>query len=317
MGGRQSTMKPPVLIVAGPTAGGKSALALALAAEFGGTIVNADSMQLYRELNILTARPSEAALAQAPHRLYGVLPAGDPASAGRWRAMALEAIAEAQAAKRLPIVVGGTGLYLRALMQGLSPIPPVPRDIRQATRALHAKLGGEKFRAALAKRDPVSAARLKPGDTQRLIRAYEVVEATGAPLPAWQAKPGEAAAFRFFSILVMPPRPALNAAIDARFLGMMSAGALEEALGLAAPNLDPALPAMKALGVPALLDHLKGLISLDKAVAQAQLASRQYAKRQATWFRHQFKPNLVIDAQFSESLLPGIFNKIRRFLLTR
>ncbi len=310
-------MKAPVLIVAGPTASGKSALALALAREFTGAIINADSMQLYKKLRILTARPSDAALAQAPHRLYGVLDAGDPASAGRWRGMALQAIAAAHDAKRVPIVVGGTGLYLRALMQGLSPIPPVPEEIRKAARDLHAKLGGEKFRAELAKRDPEAAKRLAQGDTQRLIRAYEVVEATGVTLSAWQAKPGTAEGFRFFTILLMPQRAELNAAIDARFLAMIEAGALDEVRRLAAKRLDPALPALKALGVPALIKHLKGLISLDEAVALGQQASRQYAKRQATWFRHQLKPDLTIDTQYSERLLPGIFNKIRRFLLTR
>lgn len=316
MDGGRSNMKAPVLIVAGPTASGKSALALALAREFDGAVVNADSMQLYRELSILTARPGDAAMAEAPHRLYGVLAAHDPASAGRWRALALEAIAAERKKKRLPILVGGTGLYLRALMHGLSPIPPIPDGIRQASRDLHAKLGGEKFRAELAKRDPESARRLNPGDTQRLIRAYEVVEATGVKLSAWQAKPGEAGAFRFFAILIMPPRPTLNAAIDARFLAMMASGALDEARRLAALGIDPALPAMKALGVPALIQHINGLISLDKAVELAQRASRHYAKRQATWFRHQFKPDLVIDAQYSERFLPGIFKKIRRFLLT-
>jgi tRNA dimethylallyltransferase len=310
-------MKPPAIVVAGPTASGKSALALALAREFKGAVINADSMQLYRELRILTARPRGAALKQAPHFLYGALRAADPASAGRWRAMALEAIAEARARKLLPIVAGGTGLYLRALMLGLSPIPQVPADVRRAAAALHAQRGGGKFRDELMKRDPETAQRLEPGDTQRLIRAWEVVEATGKPLSRWLAEPGEAAPFRFFSILLMPPRPALNAAIDARFLGMMREGALEEARRIAALGLDPALPALKALGVPALLDHVKGLVSLEEAVAAAQRASRRYAKRQATWFRHQFQADLTIPAQYSERLLPGIFAKIRRFLLTR
>lgn len=309
-------MTDPVVVVAGPTASGKSALALALAREFRGAVINADSMQLYKELRILTARPGDAALAQAPHRLYGVLDAGDPASAGRWRGLASRAIASAREDKRLPILAGGTGLYLRALTQGLSPIPAIPDDIRQAARALHIRIGGEKFRSELAKRDPEAAKRLAPGDTQRLIRAYEVVEATGVKLSVWQAKPGEAGEFRFFQVLLMPPRPDLNLAIDARFLGMMKAGALDEARRLAALDLNPVLPAMKAVGVSALLRHIKGLISLDKAVDLGQQASRQYAKRQATWFRHQFKPDFVIDAQYSERLLPQIFNKIRRFLLT-
>ncbi|MGQ0677029.1 MAG: tRNA (adenosine(37)-N6)-dimethylallyltransferase MiaA [Rhodospirillales bacterium] len=309
--------KAPVVIVAGPTASGKSALALALAREFRGAVVNADSMQLYRELRVLTARPDEAALAQAPHHLYGILSARDPASAGRWRALALAAIEAARAAKRLPIVAGGTGLYLRALTEGLSPVPPVPEAVRRAARDRHAELGGEKFHAALAGRDPAAARRLKPGDTQRLIRAWEVVEATGVRLSDWQKKPGEAGPCRFFSILLMPPRAALNAAIDARFLEMMTRGALDEARSLAVLGLDPALPALKALGVPALLNHINGLVSLDEAVEAGQRASRQYAKRQATWFRHQFRPDLTIDAQYSERFLPGIFAKIRRFLLTR
>lgn len=317
MTGAGSNSKAPVIVVAGPTASGKSALALALAREFDGAVINADSMQLYKELRILTSRPGDAAMAQAPHHLYGVLHAGDSASAGRWRGLALQAIAQAQEDKRLPVLAGGTGLYLRALMQGLSPIPVVPDGIRQAARELHARIGGEKFKAALAKRDPQTAERLASGDTQRLIRAYEVAEATGVPLSAWQAKPGEAPAFRFFAILLMPPRPELNPAIDARFLSMMRSGGLDEAWALAAKGLDPALPALKALGIPALLRHIKGLISLDKAVEQAQAASRQYAKRQTTWFRHQFKADLVINAQYSERLLPEIFNKIRRFLLTR
>jgi len=310
-------MKPPVIVVAGPTASGKSALALALAREFEGAVVNADSMQLYQELTVLTARPGEAALEQAPHFLYGALSAADPASAGRWRGLALDAIAQARAAKLLPIVTGGTGLYLRALMLGLSPIPQVPADIRRAAAALHARLGGEKFRAELMKRDPETAERLKPGDTQRLIRAYEVLEATGKKLSRWQAEPGEAAPFRFFSVLLLPPKPALDAAIDARFRHMMGAGALDEARRIAALGLDPALPALKALGVPALLDHLKGLIPLDKAVEAAQRASRRYAKRQATWFHHQFQADVTISAQYSERMLPEIFAKIRRFLLTR
>jgi tRNA dimethylallyltransferase len=314
---RHDAMNSSVIVVAGPTASGKSALALALAREFRGAVINADSMQLYKELRVLTARPSGAALRQAPHFLYGVSSAADPASAGRWRAMALEAIAAAQGRGLLPIVVGGTGLYLSALMRGLSPIPQVPADARRAAAALYARLGGEKFRAELMKRDPETAARLRPGDTQRLIRAWEVLEATGKPLARWQAEPGEAAPFRFFSILLMPPRPALNAAIDARFLGMMKAGALDEARRIAALGLDPALPALKALGVPDLIEHIKGLISLEEAIEAAQRASRRYAKRQATWFRHRFKADLVIPAQYSERLLPEIFPKIRRSLLTR
>ncbi|MCK6451398.1 MAG: tRNA (adenosine(37)-N6)-dimethylallyltransferase MiaA [Alphaproteobacteria bacterium] len=305
------------VVVAGPTASGKSALALALAEEFAGTVVNADSMQLYRGLRILTAQPDDAALARAPHRLYGVLEPDDPASAGRWRAMALDAIAEAREAGRLPVLVGGTGLYLRALMQGLAPVPPVPAEVREAARALHARLGAEGFHRALAERDPVTAAKLASSDTQRLIRAYEVVAATGRPLSAWQAEPAApAGGLCCFVMLLMPPRPALHAAIDARFLRMMEQGALDEARALMARNFDPRLPAMKALGVPELIRHLKGEISQEDAIRLAQQSTRRYAKRQATWFRHQLAPDHVLNAQFSERFMPEIFAIIRQFCLT-
>ena len=307
----------PVIVVAGPTAGGKSALALAIAETFSGTVINADSMQLYRGLGILTAQPDAAAMARVPHLLYGVLEPDDPASAGRWRAMALEAIADARAHKRVPILVGGTGLYLRALMQGIAPVPPIPPEMRAEARALHARLGGPAFRAALAERDPRTAARLAPGDTQRLLRAFEVVTATGRTLAEWQAAaPAAPADLRFLTLLVMPPREALHESIDARFLRMIEAGALAEARALHARNLDRSLPAMKALGLPALLRHLEGALDLAAAVLLAQQSTRQYAKRQATWFRHQLVPDYRLDAQFSERILPEIFAIIRQFLLT-
>src|SRR5690242_2132200 len=173
-----------IVIIAGPTASGKSALALALAEEFGGSIINADSMQLYRDLAVLTARPGAVALARAPHALYGVVDAAEACSAGRWRSMAVAAIAAAKAAGRLPILAGGTGLYLRALLRGLAPVPDIPPAQREAARALHARLGNRGLHEALADRDPDAAQRLAPGDTQRLLRAYEVVAATGRPLAA-------------------------------------------------------------------------------------------------------------------------------------
>jgi len=314
-----------VVVVAGPTASGKSALALDLAESFGGVIVNADAMQVYRELEILTARPDAAALARAPHRLYGVLPGVEPCSAGRWREMALAEIAEALAAGRLPIVVGGTGLYLRALVQGLAPLPPVPAALRRAARQRHRELGGAAFHAALAARDPATAARLKPGDSQRLIRAWEVLEATGRPLAEWQAEaPGAAAPYRFLCIALRPPREALYAACDRRFLAMVEAGALDEVRALLALDLDPELPVMKALGVADLAAHLDAALPLESAVARARQATRRYAKRQMTWLRTQlprdFSGNQVslvtFEAQFSESLSKEIFTIIREYLLT-
>jgi tRNA dimethylallyltransferase len=270
---------------------------------------------------VLTAQPSAADRAQVPHRLYGVIDAAEPCSAGRWRALALDEIAAAHEMGRLPILVGGTGLYLRALLEGLAPVPPVPAALRAAARALHAQLGGEAFRARLAARDPAAADRLPAGDTQRLIRAYEVVAATGRPLAEWQRAQEAPPALRAAAIVLLPPRAALYAAGDARLLAMMERGALTEVEALLARGLDPALPAMKAVGVRELADFLAGRCSRDAAVAAAQLATRRYAKRQYTWFRRQLPETgalqkLVIGEQFSESLLPEILSFIRRFLLT-
>src|SRR5713226_4033146 len=181
-------MSPPLILIGGPTASGKSALALAIAEEFAGTVINADSMQIYRDLAILTARPGPADEARAPHRLYGVLDAADPCSAARWRGLAASEIAAAAEQRRLPILVGGTGLYFRALLEGLADIPPIAPAVRAEAKRLHQSLGGAGFRAALAARDPAAAARLDAGDTQRLVRAYEVMAATGRPLADWQRK---------------------------------------------------------------------------------------------------------------------------------
>jgi len=317
---------PPVMIVAGPTASGKSALALALAEAFDGVVINADSMQIYRELKLLTARPGPAETARAPHRLYGVLSGAARCSAGRWREMALTEIAACHAAGRLPLLVGGTGLYLRALERGLAPVPEVPATHREAAVALHREIGGAALHRRLAARDPIVAARLRPSDTQRLIRAWEVLEATGRSLVDWQAKgrsAGGSAApphFRFLRIVCLPPRPELYAACDARFQRMIEHGALEEVRALLRLRLDPALPVMKALGVRELARHLAGAIDLNAAVAAAQQATRNYAKRQTTWLRTQVLPSdpdaVLLDEQYSESLSAKIFPKIRRFVLT-
>ena len=311
----------PVVIVAGPTASGKSALALAIAEAVGGTIINADSMQVYRDLAVLTARPGAAELARAPHRLYGVIDAAEACSAGRWRDLALAEIATARAAGSVPVLTGGSGLYLRALLEGLAPVPPVPAALRAEARALHAHLGGEAFRQALGARDPEAARRLAPGDTQRLIRAYEVVAATGRPLADWHRGQGSAAGPPAVVVLLLPPRTELYAACDARFLRMMEQGALAEVATLLARGLDPALPAMRAVGVPELAALLAGRAAREAVVAAAQQATRRYAKRQYTWFRHQMPEHgalqkLAIGEQFSESLVTKILPFIRRALLT-
>ena len=319
----------PVVIVTGPTAGGKSGLALELAEAFDGVVINADSMQVYRDLEILTARPGTAALARAPHRLYGTHAGHERCSAGRWRALALAEIAAAQAAGKLPLVVGGSGLYLRALIEGLAEVPEVPIAVREAAEARHRELGGPGLHAELVVRDPAMAARLRPSDSQRLIRAWEVLEATGRSLAAWQA--GSVAggalrevttgvACRFLRLVRLPPRAALYAACDARFCAMIEQGALEELRALRERGLDPRLPVMRALGVRELGRHLDGAESLDAAVARAQQATRNYAKRQMTWLRTQTPPEsvqtVILDEQYSKSLDPEIFANIRRFLLT-
>lgn len=308
----------PLLIVAGPTASGKSALALALAEEFSGTIINADSMQVYRDLHVLTARPGPAEEARAPHRLYGVIDAAEPCSAGRWRGLALGEIEAARAAGRMPILAGGTGLYLHALVHGIAAVPAIPAEIRDAARALHAELGGAAFRARLAERDPDAAARLDPGDRQRLLRAYEVVAATGRTLGAWQRAAAPAARPGIACVILLPPRAQLYEACDARFGAMMAQGAEGEARALLARGLAADLPAMKAVGIREIAAYIEGRVTREAAIAAAQQATRRYAKRQYTWLRHrmaELRP-LTIQAQFSESLLPEILSFIRRQLLT-
>jgi tRNA dimethylallyltransferase len=276
------------VIVAGPTATGKSSLALALAEAFDGVVINADALQVYTGLRILTARPDRAATARAPHALYGVLAPDDPCSAGRWRAMALRKIDTAHRAGRLPVLVGGSGLYLRALEYGLSPIPPIPPEIHKAALKRHRELGGPAFHAALAERDPAVAARLNPRDQLRLVRAWEVLEATGRSIGKWQAMSGEPGlAYRRLRLILLPPRPRLYEACDRRFEAMMAAGAPGEVRRLLDRGLDPDLPIMKAVGVRELARLQAGEWSADRAVAAAQQATRNYAKRQVTWLRTQ------------------------------
>jgi tRNA dimethylallyltransferase len=308
---------PAIVVIAGPTAGGKSALALELAAALDGTIINADSLQVYRDLPILSAQPGDAAKARVPHRLYGYLDAAERGSVGQWRELALAEMAAVHREGGLPIVVGGTGLYLRALQHGLATIPPIPPAVRAEAAELYIRVGGAAFHQSLAELDPEAAARLPAGDRQRLVRAFEVMRATGIPIGDWQRGRAEAAPYRFAMILLLPAREVLYAACDARLLTMMAAGGLEEAKALAARGLSPELPAMKALGIPELLRHLHGDIALDEAILQAQRVTRRYAKRQITWFRHQASPDLILNEQFSESLLRCSRHFIDQFILTR
>jgi len=308
----------PVIVIAGPTASGKSDAALAVAEEFGGAVINADSMQVYRELDVITARPRFPATVRVPHLLYGFLPASEACSVGQWLERAARAVDETRAMGRVPVVAGGTGLYLKALMEGLSAIPEPPIEAREEARSLHAELGGEAFRDRLAELDPTAAARLPAGDTQRLIRAYEVVLGTGRTLGDWQKEAPVVAPVTgpFLTIAIVPPRDRLYAAIDARFGRMVEEGGLDEVRRLVGLGLDPGLPAMKAVGVRELAAFLAGETTLEGAVESAQKASRNYAKRQFTWLRHQFDADLMIDAQYSESKKDEIFSFIRQFGLT-
>jgi tRNA dimethylallyltransferase len=282
--------RPLAILLAGPTASGKSALAIALAERLGGAILNADSMQVYRELRVLTARPTEADEALVPHRLYGVRPAAEAGSVAWWRDQALAAMAAEHQAGRVPILTGGTGMYFAALTQGLAEIPPPTDEARAEARRLLAELGAAGLHAGLVKVDPATAHRLHPGDSQRVARAWEVWRSTGRGLAAWQNQRAEPPAWsppwRFAAIRLDPPREALRTAIATRFDAMLAAGAMAEVRALLALALDPALPAMRAHGVPELSAHLRGTMTLAEARTRVGLVTGQYTKRQATWFRH-------------------------------
>lgn len=298
----------PIIIIAGPTASGKSALALDLAQAFRGTVINADSMQVYRELRILTARPGAGDEALAPHRLFGVMDAAEACSVGRWLELAKAEIEAAWGDGRLPLVAGGTGMYIKALCDGLAAVPEIPDAINTEVRALYEDIGGEAFRDELAGLDPDAARRLPAGDSQRLTRAMAVVRATGLTLDAWQAQQAEGPglAARFFTITVLPERDALYAACEARFDAMLSEGALAEVETFLALGLDPALPAMKAVGVPELARHLSGDISLEDAATATKQATRNFAKRQMTWLRNQVDADYVVEGFYGPDQRDGV-----------
>jgi tRNA dimethylallyltransferase len=279
------TPLPPVALIAGPTASGKSALALRLAEIAGGIVINADSAQVYRDLRVLTARPSPDEEARAPHRLYGHVDAARAGSAPEWAAEARLEIATAHRKGRLPILVGGTGLYIRTLLDGIAPVPAIDEAIRAEVRALPVA----EAHALLAEADPAAAARLRPSDTNRVARALEVVRSTGRTLASWQNEKegGIAGEIRLVPMILSPPRDWLRARCDARFEGMLKVGAVEEAAALIGRGLDPALPAMRAIGVAEIGAWMAGRIDRETMVTLAQTATRQYAKRQQTWFSRQ------------------------------
>lgn len=301
-------MKDPweerAIVIAGPTASGKSSLALALAERCAGVVINADSMQVYRELSILTARPTAQEEARAPHALYGFVSAAQGYSAGRYAIDAARAIAEARLGGRVPIVVGGTGLYFKALLEGLSPVPAIEPDVRAHWRGRARHVPAAELYAILACRDPVTAARLMPTDPQRIVRALEVLDSTGRSLAEWQRTPGEPvlAERATLRLLVLPDRAAHAATIDARFDAMLAAGALEEVRGLLALGLCHELPIMRALGVAPLAAAIAGKLALSEAVVRAKADTRQFSKRQITWCKRNMITWKRLNTQESENI---------------
>ena len=306
--GRGTGSARRVLLIAGPTASGKSALALEIACVQGGEIVNADAMQVYRDLRSLTARPSPDDEARVPHHLFGVLDGTVACSAARWAAMARDVVEGILARGALPIVVGGTGLYFRALKEGLSAIPAIPQLNREAARILVEELGPRDAHDYLAERDPQTAARIGPRDPQRIARALEVLAATGRGLAAWQAEPPRPVLRAdFLSVVLAPPRAAVQARAEKRLARMLTQGALDEVAALLARNLDPRLPVMKAVGVEPLARHLRGEIGLEAAIQATAAQTRRYIKRQETWRRTQMITWQPIVAQEMETQRQEIF----------
>ncbi|MFZ4690670.1 MAG: tRNA (adenosine(37)-N6)-dimethylallyltransferase MiaA [Polymorphobacter sp.] len=302
-----SGSKAMVAVITGPTASGKSAMAMQLATMLGGTIINADASQLYADLRIISARPSAADEAAVPHLLYGVLDGDSVANAASWAALAKAAIADVQATGRVPILVGGSGMYLTTLIEGIAPVPDIDADVRAAVRALETPAAA----AALAVEDPAVAAQLRPSDRQRVLRALEVVRGTGRSLQHWQATRtgGIAAEFDVRRLVVEVPRPVLHARAAARLEQMVAAGALAEVAALLARGLPADRPVLRALGVAEFGAVLAGTMTLDAALAAAAAATRQYQKRQATWARSQAADWARIDGSVNdlEAKLSDIF----------
>ena len=298
------------VLIAGPTASGKSAAALALAEVLNGIVINADSMQVYREVRILSARPSDSDMARVPHLLYGHVGVRERYSVGRYQTDAIATLAEARARKCLPIFVGGTGLYFAALTEGLADIPAVPADIRQRSRDRLESLGVAGLHAELAARDPDTAALLRPSDPQRVLRAWEVFEATGRPLASWQREAGKPVldGLRLAKFVLDVPRLELRERIDRRFRAMLQAGARQEAAGF--EGLDPTLPAAKILGLRELWALEKGTMAEVDSVAAAVTATRQFAKRQVTWFRHRMAEWNWVEVDESSNFMSHMRQKL-------
>ncbi len=306
---------PNVVIITGPTASGKSTLALATALLFDGEVINADSMQVYTELSILTACPSFNDEVQVPHHLYRVLSGIDVCSAGRWLGMAIHKIKEVHKRGKLPIVCGGTGLYLKVLLEGIASVPNVPSNTLKEATALYLKLGAGAFVEILARFDPISATKLNPLDQQRLVRAYSVLKATGRPLSEWHENQNKTPPLNsnIFTVHLLPDRAQLYSKIGHRLDGMIDKGGFDEVKALQKLNLAPSTPIMKALGVPEIILYLSGEIDMNTAINSTKQSTRNLAKRQMTWLRNQGTPDLVVS-DFGSDARKICINAISEFL---
>lgn len=307
--------KLPLILIAGPTASGKSSLALALSRLLPVTIINADASQVYRDLRIVSARPSLEEERQAPHRLFGHVDGAQAYSAAAWAADARAMIAKVRASWRIPLLVGGTGLYLRTLLEGIAPVPEINPDVRVTVRALAVS----DAHAALTREDPEAAARLSPNDTTRVARALEVVRSTGKPMSHWQAERigGIGESVRLVPMILLPPREWLFARCDARFDAMLAGGAKEEVAALLGRGLDPALPVMRAIGVREIAAMIANPSDTAHCIEGAKIATRQYAKRQFTWFRNQLPPDWArIETQLDNDIVSNLAIKLQHMTLT-
>lgn len=304
------------LFIAGPTASGKSAFALKAANIYDGVIINADSMQVYRDLQVLTACPDEAEQALAPHRLYGFLDGTETCSAAFWAARAMDEVEKTWTSGRLPILVGGTGMYFKVLLDGIAKVPDIPEQIRRNVRNECAEHGSETLHQELQQYDSATAKRLAPGDSQRISRAIEVFRATGVPLSEWQKQTNPGPMHKFDQAgavekyILAPEREELYARCNLRFDKMVEEGGIEEVERLLKRNLSSELPIMRALGVPSLAEYLQGSVSLEEACEDAKMQTRRFAKRQLTWFRNQFRTWKRLNAQYSESYFDDLVAKL-------
>ena len=309
--------KPKVIVITGPTASGKSALGVDAALALDGEIINADSMQIYKELDVITARPDKAALEKVPHHLYGTIPGSSRCSVEQWRTLAIQEIDKVHKRDKMPILVGGTGMYIRALEKGIAEVPDIPDVIRERGRTRLAQIGGEAFKAELSLLDPEMGEKLNPGDSQRLARAWEVVTHTGKSLLHWQREAeGKVPNYDFIRFALVPPREELYDNCNKRFEIMLDQGGLKEVENLLALSLDSSLPIMKALGVPELAEYIQGKMSLEDAISRAQQNTRRYGKRQMTWIRTQYNDAEIVNEKYSERLRGHFFNFIRQSGLT-